>query len=204
MIHVVEHIIDFQSFHETLKKISNKNTIYFIQTPNINNYYIDFLIYDHFSHFNQESFHRLFSKFDFGNISYFNLVNKELTALISYKKSKLKNYKIIPKEKNLLNANSHLLSLFKKISKLKRYDFLGAGNKIKLIKANIGIKNLRNIIDEDINKQNKKIFRKKILSKNQNNKNDTIPILIIDNKKNYNRLKKKYYNRKTIHHNCVI
>ena len=98
----------------------------------------------------------------------------------------------IKKSVNITTQNifERINKIFKDLKKLKVYDFLGAGNKLKLIKANIGVKNLRKVIDEDINKQNKKIFGKKVVAKDINQQNDRTPIVIIDNKKNFFRLKK--------------
>ena len=66
MIHVIEHVTDYKKLFEIINKISKKNTILFIQTPNINNYIIDFLIYDHASHFNMNSLSRLVLKYNTG------------------------------------------------------------------------------------------------------------------------------------------
>ena len=90
----------------------------------------------------------------------------------------------IKKSVNITTQNifERINKIFKDLKKLKVYDFLGAGNKLKLIKANIGVKNLRKVIDEDINKQ-KKIFGKKVVAKDINQQNDRTPIVIIDNKK---------------------
>ena len=68
MIHVIEHVTDYKKLFEIIDKISKKNTILFIQTPNINNYIIDFLIYDHVSHFNMNSLSRLVLKYNTGKI----------------------------------------------------------------------------------------------------------------------------------------
>lgn len=204
MIHVIEHITDFNKLFKIINKISKKNTILFIQAPNINNYLIDLLIYDHVSHFNMNSLSRLFLKYNNGQISFFEIINKEVSAIISRKN--LMNSININKKVNL-NFESILERIgviFKDLKKMKAYDFLGAGNKLKLIKANIGLKNLRKVIDEDISKQNKKIFGKEIVSKGINNKNDNTPIIIIDNKINFKRLKKKYNNRKIIHYNSEL
>ena len=201
MIHVIEHVTDYKKLFKIINKISKKNTILFIQTPNINNYLIDFLIYDHASHFNMNSLSRLVLKYNTGKIFFFNIINKEISAILS--KKHLMNSIKIKKSVNITIQNifERINKIFKDLKKLKVYDFLGAGNKLKLIKANIGLKNLRKVIDEDINKQNKKIFGKKVVAKDINQQNDRTPIVIIDNKKNFFRLKKKYYNRKIIHYN---
>jgi len=201
MIHVIEHVTNYKKLFKIISKISKKNTILFIQTPNINNYLIDFLIYDHASHFNMKSLSRLFLKYNNGKIFFFDIINKEISAILSRKH--LTNSIKIKKPVNLIVENifERISIIFKDLKKLKVYDFLGAGNKLKLIKANIGLKNLRKVIDEDINKQNQKIFGKEVVSKDINQKNDHTPIVIIDNKKNFLRLKKKYYNRKIIHYN---
>ena len=75
-----------------------------------------------------------------------------------------------------INIFERINKIFKDL-KIESLWFLGAGNKLKLIKANIGVKNLRKVIDEDINKQNKNIG-KKVVAKDINQQNDRTPIVI--------------------------
>ena len=204
LIHVIEHVTDYKKLFKIIQKISKKDAILFIQAPNINNYVVDFLIYDHVSHFNKKSLSSLILKYNTGKIFFFEIINKEISAILC--KKNIKNSINIKKSDNFIfeNVFERINSIFEDLKKLKNYDFLGAGNKLKLIKANIGLKNLRKVIDEDINKQNKKIFGKQIVSQDVNQKKDKTPIVIIDNDKNVFRIKKKYYNRKIIYYNSHL
>lgn len=83
LIHVLEHIPDFNAFFENLKSIMEKDAILIIQVPySLENLY-DLFVYDHISHFSYRSLHSLLQKyFKYINLSE-NAVYKEITAVVS-------------------------------------------------------------------------------------------------------------------------
>jgi len=159
LIHVLEHISNFNEFFESLKRIMEKDAVLIIQVPySLENSY-DLFVYDHVSHFSYKSLSRLLKKyFKYVNLSE-NSVYKEITAVVS-------NVPIgetrIPDD---VDFDRTLIDEFMRLNNECPEDvsILGSGPSA-LVAAQFLGGNFSHFIDEDTRKQGKSLAGKIIKS----------------------------------------
>lgn len=80
--HVLEHVIELDSFLKRVSSLLKPNGLFLIQVPNICQNPLDIFIYDHISHFTPNSLQRLLSKYFKAILLPNKQIDKEITLLI--------------------------------------------------------------------------------------------------------------------------
>lgn len=171
IIGVLGHIPNLLTFLEELHKISNDSKIV-IQTPDIQKNFFDVVIIDHITFFSKSMLYKILSQY-FVDISFFDVVNKEITTAINFKEKK-EEFDCEKEEKDILTQAKRFKNFVTYLFHSKE-SFVVLGSAPVSTYIGAILKNrLICFVDEDKSKQGKTHLNTFIKDFASINKNDVI------------------------------
>jgi SAM-dependent methyltransferase len=165
--HVFEHLINPIVYLKKICKILNHDGLILLQMPNISKNFTDILTYDHICYYDRVTLKNLLLNTNLFNFLFENIIKKEITCILFKKKI---NRKLVPRFKvdnfNIENKIYKLNNFSKKLKKIRNKKNYIFGTTVPAIWASkiIGRNRFQNFIEEDRQKINKIVHRKKIIS----------------------------------------
>ena len=103
-IHVIEHVIDIESFYQQISRLLTPNGVFIAQVPQSNQNIFDLLIYDHLWHFTHYSVHQLLTPF-FASVWFPMQLFKEITVMCSKQALTIDNENLVALDNLHLDNN---------------------------------------------------------------------------------------------------
>lgn len=166
--HVFEHLVNPILYLKKIKQLLKKNGLIVLQMPNISKNFTDIFTFDHVCYYNEYTLQNLLNKINIFEYSFKVCIPKEITCFLKIKKNKKKKIKTEPKNKiiNILEKFTKIENFSKQILNLKTKKNYIFGTTVPAIWCSkvLGNNKFQNFIEEDVNKIDKKLNHKKIIS----------------------------------------
>lgn len=162
--HVLVHIVELHKFIEKLHKLMENNGNIIIQINDTETNFFDMVIMDHINHFSKQTLFDLLKK-EFRDISFFNIIPREISVVIGKNVDNNKMIDLDIKEKVNIEEMTKKLEIFINYIHLSKemYIVFGTAPFSIYMGALLGDRRLINFIDEDSNKIGKVYLNKNIL-----------------------------------------